>query len=73
MSRTGRNLREIMLVLRKSDISEVCTTEVDKMKYFPIPQDDEWKIELVRIILEEHEDGCHEEEENGWLNILCID
>ena len=43
------------------------------MKYFPIPQDDEWKIELVRIILEEHEDGCHEEEENGWLNILCID
>ena len=73
MSRTGRIMKKIMLILGKADISEVCTTEVDKMKYFPVPNDEEWKIELINIFLEEKEDGCHEEDENSWLELLCID
>ena len=66
-------MREIMLILGKADISEVCLIEIDKMKYFPISSDEDWKIELTGIMLEEHEDGCYEEDPNSWLNILCID
>ena len=55
MSRTGRNLREIVLITDKNDISEMSKSEVDKLRYFPISQEDEQKLELNNMIIKEQE------------------
>ena len=71
MSRTGGNMRKIMLLVGKCDISEVTKTDVDKLKYFPIPDDDKWKLELINILVEEHESCGSRDDSSGWLEILC--
>ena len=71
MSRTGGNMRKIMLLVGKSDISDVTQTDVDKMKYFPISHDDKWKLELINILVEELESCVSREDASCWLEILC--
>ena len=71
MSRTGRNLREILLITGKNDISELSKSEVDKLNYFPMSEEDEWKIELINMILEEQENSGLDEGSNELLNLLC--
>ena len=45
------NMRSIRLIPEKTDIKEVTKSDVARMKYFPISIDDEWKVELIDIIL----------------------
>ena len=71
MSPTGSNMRNIMLILKKTDIEEVTKSDVDRVKYFPISIDVEWKVELIDIILEEQEGRG--EDSSGWLKFLCTD
>ena len=71
MSPTGSNMRNIMLILKNTDIEEVTKSDVDRVKYFPISIDVEWKVELIDIILEEQEGRG--EDSGGWLKFLCTD
>ena len=68
---TGSNMRNIMLILNKTDIEEVTKSDVDRMQYFPISNADEWKVELNDIILEEQEGRG--EDSSDWLELLCTD
>ena len=71
MSRTGGNMRKIMLLVGKSDISYVTQTDVDNRKYFPISHDDKWKLELINLLVEELESCGSREDASSWLEILC--
>ena len=72
MSRTGGNMRKIMLLVGKSDISDVTQTDIDNMKYFPISHDDKWKLELINLLVEELESCGSREDASSWLEILCF-
>ena len=52
-SQTGRNLRKIMLLMNKSSISELKSSEVkETLKYKAVPDDQVWRIPIVKELIE---------------------
>ena len=48
-SKTGFNLRMIMILLKKKHIDDI---EMNYLMYAPVTRDDVWKVELVKEFLE---------------------
>ena len=54
-----------MLLTSKGSIDELCVN--DHFSYFPRPEDDEWKIELLTQMIEERDRG-----QGKWnFSIIC--
>ena len=52
-SQTGRNLRKIMLLMNKSTVSELDSSEVkENFKYKAVPDDQVWRIPIVKELIE---------------------
>ena len=51
-SSTGNNLREIMLLTDKLSIFDITPEDADHFTYFPRPEEDIWKIEVIQCLLE---------------------
>ena len=51
-STTGSNLRNILLLTSKDDISELVPSDVDKMVYQPVNPSDVWKINMVKELID---------------------
>ena len=47
---TGYNLRRIMLMVNKNDISELRTTDALNLQYMPVHQEEIWKVNMVKEI-----------------------
>ena len=47
---TGFNLRKIMLLLEKTSIDELKPSDANEAKYFPVPDSENWKIDLINEI-----------------------
>ena len=47
---TGFNLRKIMLLLEKTSIDELKPSDANEAKYFPVPNSEKWKIDLINEI-----------------------
>ena len=56
-STTGKNLRQIMIILGKLSIEDIDTEDSDLFQYFPRPAKDEWRTELIKIMMDERELG----------------
>ena len=54
---TGSNLRKIMFMTGKKDISEVCPKDIMNVKYAPVPVHDEWKIGLLKELIDAKHGG----------------
>ena len=72
-STTGRDLRKIMLETGNSNIKEVEVSEIDELKYFKLEDDEEWRIEMIKYLIEERLDRLLDDEEEEWLQFLCND
>ena len=70
-STTGKNLREIMLLTDKLSIYDIKTEDADHFPYFPRPEEDAWKTEVIQCLLEEREQGNLDESDLELLNYLC--
>ena len=70
-SRTGRNLQEIMRLIKKTSVLQIVPTDADAIRYFPTDPEDVWRIELIQIFLEEQELCDLNQEAGEWLEILC--
>ena len=44
---TGSNLRNILLLSNKDDVSKLTHTEVRNMIYMPVPEQNEWKVNIL--------------------------
>ena len=44
---TGSNLRNIMLLVDKSRIDDLCVEDSFNVKYHPIPQEELWRVGLI--------------------------
>ena len=47
-STTGSNIRNILLKLRKTPIDEIRLSDIRNLRYFEIPNGNEWKINIVK-------------------------
>ena len=47
-STTGRNLRKLMLIQRKSNVEEITIGEMMKSTYMEIPTGEEWKLNIAK-------------------------
>ena len=72
-STTGKNLRETMLLVGKMNIFEVQVEDADNFPYFPRPEGDLWKIEVLKCMLEEKEENGLDASDKEAMNLLCSD
>ena len=65
---TGRNCRYITLLTGRESAS---ITEANSIVYHMIPEEREWRIELIELLLEERELGDLEDHDLELLEWLC--
>ena len=70
-STTGKNLRQIMIISGKSNIEDINTEDSNLFEYFPRPVEDEWKSEIIRLMLDERELGNLDESDQELMDYLC--
>ena len=70
-SRTGRNLRRIMLESGSNVVDH--DQDMDVIRYHDMDKDEEWRIEYIRFLLDQKSERDLDEEEEEWLNYLCND
>ena len=54
-SNTGRNLRMLMIQLDKSDLNQIQISDIESLPYFDMAVDEEWRLEMLKHLLEERE------------------
>ena len=72
-SNTGRNLRNIMLETSNSKIEEVELSHIENLEYFKLAEEEEWRIEMLKYLLQERLEHPLDDEEKEWLVFLCTD
>ena len=68
---TGGNLRMLMIQLKKSDIRQIAPSDTESLPYFDMAEDEEWRIQMLRHLLEERESGPLDAEDMEWMEYLC--
>ena len=71
-SRTGLNLRNIMIRSGRYDIKDLVVSDFDSVPYHPM-EDSEWRIEYLEHLMEAREERGLDLEEQEWLQYLCCD
>ena len=51
-STTGSNLRNILLQIDKTDVSELCPQDAYQLTYHQIPQEEQWRLPFIEDIIE---------------------
>ena len=70
-SNTGYNLRMLMIHSNKSDIHDIVQSDIESLSYFNMAEDEEWRVEMLRHLLEEREGSPLDNEDMEWLDYLC--
>ena len=77
-STTGSNLRNILLLTDKYRIEDITVQDIDNYCYAPAKDEDLWKFDIVKELIEVRADQCviedfSSEELDDILEHLCID
>ena len=75
---TGLNLRNILLSADKSNVEDLTLKDVSSLKYFPVREEDTWKINLTRELIKVKEtqlevEGFEKHELEDILYHICVD
>ena len=70
---TGRNLRSIMLLTGRDSISEITPLDAGIIQYHTLDDDEGWRIEFLKCLLVERDQGSLEDSDLEWLEWLCTD
>ena len=70
-STTGRNLRMIMMECGKHNTSDITIEDSEAISYHKYDDDEEWRIEYIKYLLEQRETSTLDEEDSAWLEHLC--
>ena len=69
---TGRNMRMIMLECGKNNIRDITIGDFEAVSYHKYDDDDEeWRIEFIKYLLEQRETSTLDDEDAAWLEHLC--
>ena len=72
-SSTGRNLRHIMLLTDRNNVSDLVPSDADTIEYFTLEDEDSWKIEMLECMLVEREQGNLGDSDQELFEWLCTD
>ena len=70
-SNTGNNLRKLLLQTNKYDISQIQLSDIDTIPYFDLPEEEEWRLEMHKHLMEERQTTKLNNEDQEWLEYLC--
>ena len=73
ISFTGRNLRKIMIESGRNQICDIELSAWEAISYHKLEEDDEWRFEMLKHLLEERELNGLDDEDAAWLEHLCCD
>ena len=62
-----------MLLAGKWSIYQVELSDADSFPYFPRPEEDEWKKEILQIMMEERDQNSLDISDQEFMNHLCTD
>ena len=62
-----------MLETSKSSIREIELSNINSLMYFTLGEEEEWRVEMLKYLLEERLEHHLDSEEEEWLQLLCID
>ena len=68
---TGRNLRCILIDSGKYNISDLLISDCESIKYHTLEEENIWRIEIIKNILEERCVSSLEDEDSALLEYLC--
>ena len=73
---TGKNYREIMLLVGKTSVKDVTKKDADMIEYFQMEEKDSWKVEMIKEIINVKSnianiDNLNTEELETVLTYLC--
>ena len=73
---TGKNLREIMFLVEKSDVCDLIPEDAMKIAYKKIPESEEWRVSLLNELIEVKlgeclVEGFSETEINDLIQFVC--
>ena len=76
-SRTGSNIRDILLKLRKTRIDEIRLSDIRNLRYFEIPSGIKWKINSIKACIDQISDfltvpGFNRSEIEEIRDYICI-
>ena len=74
---TGSNLRNIMILVDKNTINEICINDVQNIVYATVSEENNWKISCVKELIDIlHKDkslnGFSKKEVKEMLDDLCV-
>ena len=74
---TGNNLRQILLLIDKTNIDDLCSQDALSIEYKEVPENEEWRIPFVKELINIRHgdlkvDGFSVEELAEILNDICI-
>ena len=77
-STTGLNLRNMMLLFKKNNIDDVVEKDIIEYTYAPVEEKDEWKIQMVKELIDVKNDEVQienitKEEADLIIEFLCTD
>ena len=52
LSVTGSNLRNIMLLVGKSNIEDLCPEDHNLVKYNEIPEEETWRVSVIKELVD---------------------
>ena len=75
-STTGSNLRNILLMTDKTDVSELCPEDALQIKYHTIPREEEWRLPFIYDIFEAKHDrqlisNMSDSDLDDMISVLC--
>ena len=74
---TGSNFRKIMLLCKKTSIDHIVDTDIDNLSFCEIPENEEWRLNLVKDLIEARNDpevlpGFSYAEITDMLEFTCV-
>ena len=75
-STTGQNLRNMMLLFNKNSIDDIKESDISEYIYAPVEKKDEWKIQLLKELIDVKNDkpqleNISKEEADFMIEYLC--
>ena len=74
---TGSNLRNIMLMVEKTRVEELCVEDASKISYHEIRKEDCWRVDLIKELVdtmwgENIVEGFSRDELSYMLGYTCV-
>ena len=60
-----------MLGVGKYSVYDITVGDSDSILYFPRPEEDSWKIDVLQLMMEEREQGYLDDTDQALMDHLC--